>query len=144
MIKNPLIFAATSDIAGKVRGKAFPLSDLEKRAKKGVGWTPTNAMITCFDTIADGPFGSLGDLLLMPDAQASVELDFEDGGPVERLMLGDITDLDGKPWEFCTRSLLKAALERLKAAGESGYFPPQWHGQCGHRRNTKAGLPSPK
>lgn len=117
MIKNPLIFAATSDIAGKVRGKAFPLAELEKRAKKGVGWTPTNVMITCFDSIAESPFGSLGDLLLIPDTQASVALDFEDGGPIERFMLGDITDLDGNPWEFCTRSLLKAALKRLKAAG---------------------------
>ena len=52
MIKNPLIFAATSDVAGKVRGKAFPVSDLEKRAKRGVGWTPTNVMITCFDAMA--------------------------------------------------------------------------------------------
>ncbi|HHI69356.1 MAG TPA: glutamine synthetase [Rhodobacteraceae bacterium] len=117
MIKNPLVFAATSDIAGKVRGKAFPLSDLEKRLQKGVGWTPTNVMITCFDAIADSPFGALGDLLLIPDPDTNVELDFDDGGPVERFMLGDITDLDGKPWGYCTRSILKAALARLKAAG---------------------------
>ncbi len=32
-------------------------------------------------------------------------------------MLGDITDLDGTPWDFCTRSLLKRALNRLKAVG---------------------------
>ena len=74
-------------------------------------------MITCFDAIADSPFGALGDLLLIPDANTNVELDFEDGGPVERFMLGDITDLDGKPWDFCTRSILKSALERLKSAG---------------------------
>jgi glutamine synthetase len=117
MIKNPLIFAATSDVAGKTRGKAFPVSDLEKRLKKGVGWTPTNVMITCFDAIADSPFGALGDLLLIPDPDTNVKLDFEDGGPVERFMLGDITDLDGKPWDFCTRSILKSALERLKTAG---------------------------
>ena len=116
-ITNPLIFAATSDIAGKTRGKAFPVSDLEKRLKKGVGWTPTNVMITCFDAIADSPFGALGDLLLIPDADTGVELDFKDGGPVERFMLGDITDLDGKPWDYCTRSILKGALERLKTAG---------------------------
>ncbi len=116
MIKNPLVFAATSDLAGKVRGKAFPLADLEKRLKRGVGWTPTNVMITCFDAIAESPFGALGDLLLIPDPAASVELDFEDGGPVERFMLGDITDLDGKPWGLCTRSIAKSALQRLKAA----------------------------
>lgn len=116
MINKPLVIAATSDLAGKVRGKAFPLSDLESRLQKGVGWCPTNVMISCFDTIGDTPFGALGDLLLIPDPNTNVELDFKDGGPVERLMLGDITDLDGAPWDLCTRSILKAALARLKAA----------------------------
>jgi glutamine synthetase len=117
MISKPLVIATTSDLAGKVRGKAFPLSELESRLQKGVGWCPTNVMITCFDTIGDTPFGALGDLLLIPDPATNIELDFEDGGPVERLMLGYITDLDGNTWDLCTRSILKAALERLKAAG---------------------------
>ncbi|WP_193176140.1 glutamine synthetase family protein [Oricola nitratireducens] len=117
MINNPLIFAATSDIAGKTRGKAFPVTELEKRLRRGVGWTPTNVMITCFDAIAESPYGALGDLLLIPDPDAIAEVDFRDDGPVERFMLGDITDLDGKPWECCTRSILKAALDRLEKAG---------------------------
>ena len=108
MINNPLIFAAISDLAGIVRGKAFPVADLQKRLRRGVGWTPTNVMITCFDRIADSPFGALGDLLLVPDAEANVEVDFGDGGRVERFMLSDVTDLGGKPWDFCTRSILRA------------------------------------
>ena len=117
MISNPLIFLATSDIAGITRGKAFPAADLEKRLRRGVGWTPTNVMITCFDAIADSPYGALGDLLLIPDRDTEVELDFQDGQPTEHFMLGDITDLEGTPWECCTRSILKSALERLKAVG---------------------------
>ncbi|MCB1491024.1 MAG: glutamine synthetase [Rhodobiaceae bacterium] len=117
MIQNPLIFAALSDIAGMTRGKAFPASDLDKRLRRGVGWTPTNVMITCFEAIAESPFGALGDLLLVPDPEASVTVDFADGGPVERFMLGDVTDLDGTPWECCTRSILKGALARLRAVG---------------------------
>ncbi len=117
MISNPLIFVATSDIAGKTRGKSFPVADLDKRLKRGVGWTPTNVQITCFDAIAESPFGALGDLLLIPDAEAAVSVDFEDGGPPERFVLGDITDLDGEPWSCCTRSILKAALERLRRVG---------------------------
>ncbi|TIW28806.1 MAG: glutamine synthetase, partial [Mesorhizobium sp.] len=100
MISNPLVFAATTDIAGRTRGKAFPVSELDKRMKRGIGWTPTNVMITCFDAIAPSPFGSLGDLLLIPDPEARVEVDFTDGGLVERFMLGDITDLDGRPWDY--------------------------------------------
>ncbi len=120
MINNPLMFAAICDLAGIVRGKAFPASDLAKRLKRGVGWTPTNVMITCFDKIADSPFGALGDLLLIPDADAGVEVDFDDGGPIERFMLSDVRHLDGKPWAFCTRSILREALARLKTVGGVG------------------------
>ena len=37
MVREPLIFAATSDLAGKMRGKAFPFGKLEKRVKSGRG-----------------------------------------------------------------------------------------------------------
>ncbi|WP_373236297.1 glutamine synthetase family protein [Cohaesibacter celericrescens] len=117
MITNPLIFAVTPDIAGKSRGKSFPLRDLEKRLKRGVGWTPTNVQITCFNAIAESPFGALGDLLLIPDGETSVEIDFEDEAPVERFIIGDVTDLDGNAWNCCTRSILKNALKRLKELG---------------------------
>lgn len=112
MTPMPLIFAATSDLAGKVRGKAFPADQLEKRLKRGVGWTPTNVQITCFDSIAESPFGALGDLLLIPDPEAAADVQFGDG-PSEHFMIGDITSLEGDPWDFCTRSILKTALKRL-------------------------------
>lgn len=112
MTPMPLVLAATCDIAGKVRGKAFPADQMEKRLKRGVGWVPTNVMITCFDTIGDSPFGSLGDLLLVPDPAAEVEVDFGTG-LAEHYMLGDIVTLDGAPWDFCTRALLRSALDRL-------------------------------
>lgn len=112
MTPVPLVFAATSDLAGKVRGKAYPAADHERRLKRGVGWTPTNVQITCFDTIADSPFGALGDLLLIPDPSAEVRVEF--GETVEHFVLGDIVTLDGAPWELCTRSLLRSALNRLQ------------------------------
>ena len=112
---TPLIFAATCDFAGKVRGKAFPAADLDNRLQKGVGWTPTNVQINCFDINADSPFGALGDLLMIPDPQAAVEVPF--GEVTERFMLSDILELDGTPWAFCTRSLLKSALTRLETLG---------------------------
>lgn len=112
MTPCPLIYAATCDLAGKVRGKAFPAEQLKKRLQRGVGWTPTNVQINCFDGIADSPFGALGDLLLIPDADASVDVRFSDEQHT-RFMLGDIVSLDGEPWDFCTRHLLRAALEKL-------------------------------
>ena len=109
----PLIYAATCDLAGKVRGKAFPADQLEKRLKRGVGWTPTNVQINCFDGIAESPFGALGDLLLIPDPAAKVDVRFSEELHTH-FMLGDIVTLEGEPWNFCTRSILKSALDRLK------------------------------
>ncbi|RUV27057.1 MULTISPECIES: glutamine synthetase family protein [unclassified Mesorhizobium] len=118
MIAEEMIVACCTDLAGKVRGKAFPAMQFGKRMKRGIGWTPTNVQITCFDTIAESPFGSLGDLVLIPDERAKVRVDFGDDVPVEHFALGDIHYTDGRTWEFCTRSILKSALERLeKVAG---------------------------
>ncbi|MEM9148290.1 MAG: glutamine synthetase family protein [Pseudomonadota bacterium] len=110
----PLIYAATCDLAGKVRGKAFPAADLERRLLRGVGWTPTNVQINCFDGIGESPFGALGDLLLIPDPAAEVRAEF--GGQTEHFILGDIVSLEGESWALCTRSILKRALARLEAA----------------------------
>ncbi len=115
MIKHEkLIFVATSDISGKVRGKAFPAQQFEERASRGVGWTPTNVQITCFDMIAESPYGALGDLLLVPDPGTHIDVEFDEQSPSENFMLGDITLLDGRPWNCCTRSILKKALNRLE------------------------------
>ena len=110
--QSPLILAATCDLAGKVRGKAFPADQLEKRLTRGVGWVPTNVQITCFDGIGDSPFGSLGDLLLRPDPEAEVKLSLPNGRS-EHWMLGNIVTLQGDPWPFCMRQILRDALERL-------------------------------
>lgn len=112
MTSMPLIFAALSDIAGKVRGKAFPADQLDKRVQRGLGWTPTNVQITCFDIIAETPFGALGDLLIIPDPDAAANIAFADGHN-EHFMMSDITTLEGDPWDFCMRGLLKSALKRL-------------------------------
>ncbi|MEM9107866.1 MAG: glutamine synthetase family protein [Pseudomonadota bacterium] len=130
MKTETMILAATSDFAGKMRGKAFPSGDLEKRLKRGVGWTPTNVQITCFDTIADSPYGALGDLVLIPDPATMVETSFVDDLPEERFVIGDILETNGTPWECCTRSILKSALERLESvAGLQvfGAFEHEFH-----------------
>ncbi len=110
---DQIIMACCCDIAGQVRGKGFPESDLPNRLKRGIGWTPTNVMITCFDVIAESPFGALGDLALIPDPNATYVVRDAVGEPVEHVMLGDIVTLDGDPWTCCTRSILKQALRRL-------------------------------
>ena len=115
MNDEELAMVCCSDLSGHVKGKAFPVADMESRLKKGVGWVPTNAQITAFNSIADTPFGALGDLLLIPDPEAEAKVDFQDGSPLEHFFLGDIVDTDGAPWACCTRGILKDALEALRS-----------------------------
>lgn len=114
MEREQLVVACCSDLAGQVRGKAFPASDFDKRLRRGIGWTPTNVQITCFDNIAESPFGSFGDLVLIPDPSTRVRLPLDGEATAEEFVLGDIQHTDGTPWLFCTRSILKAALARLE------------------------------
>src|SRR5512135_3935319 len=79
MIGEELIFVGTCDIAGHVRGKGFPASELPARRRKGIGWTHSNLMQTAFGPILDTPFGTGGDLMIVPDPDAEVRVDFEDG-----------------------------------------------------------------
>jgi glutamine synthetase len=110
-----LMMACTSDMSGLVRGKGFAAADLPRRMDRGVGWTPTNVQITCFDTIADSPYGALGDIVLWPDPATRADLTLPGGGRLS-FVLGDIRDLNGQPWECCTRGILKTALAQFRAA----------------------------
>ena len=106
----------TCEIAGRVRGKAFPARELPSRLKRGVGWVPTNTMISAFGPIYATPFGTTGDLILVPDANTEVNVDFGDGSAPEHFFLGDIRQTDGTPWECCPRFFLSRALDALHAA----------------------------
>ncbi len=116
MLREKLIFVATCEIAGRVRGKGFPASELASRLIKGVGWVPTNTMISALGPIGDTPFGALGDLILVPDPSTETNVDFEDGSAAEHFFLGDIRHTDGRPWECCPRDFLRRGLAALKDA----------------------------
>ena len=82
MQREHLVMFCYCDIAGQVRGKGFPVSQLAKRLRTGIGWTPTNIMLTAFGPIAESPWGPFGDLLLMPDPATQVDVDFGEDHPV--------------------------------------------------------------
>ena len=79
MLREKLIIVCTCEIAGRVRGKGFPASELASRLVSGVGWVPTNTMISALGPIGDTPFGATGDLILVPDPTTEVHVDFDDG-----------------------------------------------------------------
>jgi len=113
MEKEDVIFVGTCDIAGHLRGKAFPAVDLESRLRKGMGYTGANIMMSAFGPIYDNPFGTVGDLTLIPDPSAKVDVEFTGFAP-ERFYLADICTPDGKPWSCCPRSFLRRAVENLQ------------------------------
>jgi glutamine synthetase len=112
-----LIFAATCDFTGHVRGKAFPAADLEHRAVAGVGYTGSNVMMSAFGPIFSTPFGTVGDIAIVPDTSTLVTVPAP-GGPLD-LVLGDICNLDGTPWSCCPRDFLRRGLAALET--EFGY-----------------------
>jgi len=116
MNREDIVMVCCSDLSGHVKGKSFPLRDMDKRRDRGIGWVPTNAQITAFNSIVDSPFGALGDLLLVPDPDPAAEVcvDFGDGSPSEHFMMGNILYTDGSPWECCLRGIAQQALTDLK------------------------------
>ena len=114
MHTEPLVFVGTSDLAGLVRGKGFPAAELSTRLRDGVGLTHSNIMMSPFGPIYDTPFGTEGDLVLMPDPSTKVEVEFGDGSAAERFYLADIQTLDGGNWECCPRHFLRRALAALE------------------------------
>jgi glutamine synthetase len=104
-----------ADISGLLRGRSVPVSELEERLGAGVGWVPADQALTPFGPIAEpNPWGSTGDLRLLPDRDTGVRVDlWEDASPLH-FFLCDAANTDGSPWDACPRTLLKEALLELE------------------------------
>jgi glutamine synthetase len=114
MQREAMIFVGTSDLSGHFRGKSFPAADLPSRLERGVGIPPANLFISAFGPIQVTPFGTLGEVFLIPDPSTRALLAFDEG-PTEHFYLGDIRTPEGAPWEYCPRHVLRRAIERLEA-----------------------------
>ncbi len=114
MTPEPLAFIGTADLAGLLRGKSIPLADLPGRMGRGVGITHSNLMLSPFGPILDTPFGTQGDVMLVPDPATRTPIP-SPGAPDIELLLGDFSNLDGTPWTCCPRGFLRRALTELEA-----------------------------
>jgi glutamine synthetase len=117
--REALIFVGSCDLAGIVRGKGFPLMAQAQRLRQGVGLTHSNILMSAFGPIYDTPYGTMGDLMLVPDPTTYVEVEF-DLGDSERFYLGDILLLSGQYWPCCPRHFLRRALAALEAEAGLG------------------------
>jgi glutamine synthetase len=113
MEREAIVFVGTSDLSAHFRGKSFPAADLPSKLQRGVGLSPTNLFLSAFGPIQVTPFGTRGEVALVPDPTTRVSVPFE-GGSAEDFFLGDLRTLEGAPWEFCPRHVLRRALERME------------------------------
>jgi glutamine synthetase len=110
-----LVSLVCCDLGAIVRGRSLPAAELDAHLAAGVGWVPANHALTPLGPLAEpNPFGSIGDLRLLPDPGARARVEAGAGtGPLE-LVLCDIVETDGRPWECCPRHWLREALGELE------------------------------
>lgn len=106
--EGALDLITTADLAGICRGRAVPAG-----TASSVGWVPANLAINAFATLADNPFGSVGDLRIHADLSTAAPLP-SSGAPVT-LLLGDLRNPDGTEWECCLPTLLRRTLDEFRA-----------------------------
>ena len=111
---EPLVFAAVCDWAGLVRGKAFPEADLDSRLAKGMGYTHSNIMLSCFGPILTTPFGTGGDLISARSRRprggrtsAAVRPSASTGATLQ--------NTDGRPWNAARGTFSAAPSARSRA-----------------------------
>lgn len=104
-----LVALVCCDLGAIVRGRCLPAGDLDAHLAGGVGWVPANHALTPLGPLAEpNPFDSTGDLRLLPDAGSRARV----AGALD-MILCDIVETDGTPWQCCPRRFLRAALDDL-------------------------------
>jgi glutamine synthetase len=122
-----LVALVCCDLGAIVRGRSLLTAELGEALQAGVGWVPANHSLTPHGPLAaHTPFDSTGDLRLLPDPDTHVRVEAESagsgraGGPPDtganalELVLCDIVETDGTPWECCPRRFLRDALGELE------------------------------
>jgi glutamine synthetase len=122
-----LVALVCCDLGAIVRGRSVLASELGEHLRAGIGWVPANHALTPLGPVAEpNPFGSTGDLRLLPDAGTRVRVgpDADAGTRVGvgadaghsalELMLCDIVETDGRRWECCPRGFLRDTLDELE------------------------------
>ncbi len=106
-----LVALVVCDLGGIVRGRSVFAAELEEHLAAGVGWVPANHALTPLGPLAEpNPFGSTGDLRLLPDASTHVRVGADPGRTPLELVLCDIVDTEGRPWDCCPREFLRRTL----------------------------------
>jgi glutamine synthetase len=105
-----------ADNGGIIRGKATAASRINERVSSGIGHTVAMMAMSMMDELqpVDG-MGPVGEVRIVPDISTFAALPYAPGAAA---MLSDLVKPDGTPWEACTRTFLK---EAVNALADDGY-----------------------
>jgi glutamine synthetase len=110
-----LIALVCCDLGAIVRGRTLPAAELSEHLRSGIGWVPANHSLTPLGSLAEeSPFGSTGDLRLLPDIDTRARVAGDERAPALELVLCDIVETDGRPWGSCPRQFLREVLDGLR------------------------------
>jgi glutamine synthetase len=110
-----LVALVCCDLGAIVRGRALPAAELDAHLLAGVGWVPANHSLTPLGPLAEpNPFGSVGDLRLLPDLSSRARVPAGAGASPLDMVICDIVETDGRSWECCPRRWLREALDELE------------------------------
>jgi glutamine synthetase len=116
MSATELVALVCCDLGAVVRGHSVFSRELGEHLHAGVGWTPANQALTPLGPVAEpNPFGSTGDLRLLPDADTRVLVGSDGADNALELVLCDIVETDGRPWDCCPRQFLRESLRELES-----------------------------
>ena len=107
-----LTWLSHTDLASITRGRAIP--NYRKGNPHSVGWVPANLAIDAFGELVDNPWGSTGDLRLVPDPGTLVRIDSTAASSAMAFVLSTATDLSGTAWPSCPRATLSSQVARLE------------------------------
>src|SRR5699024_4417266 len=100
------IFASFTEVQGKSSAKLVPASQVEELFSEGVGFAGFAA-----GQIGQGPQSP--DVEIIPDPKTFRIVPWQKG---LAHVIGDVT-VEGKPWEYCPRTILKNQMEKAKEQG---------------------------
>ena len=100
---------------GVIRGKAVHSRFLPSFLESGIGLTVAMQSFNMLDHLAaDGSFGPVGEIRLVPDPTSFTVLPY---APGTARMQCDMLTLDGQPWDACPRNFLRRMIDRAAAQG---------------------------
>jgi glutamine synthetase len=109
-----------TDLHGIARGISMPADQYEHAVDEGVGFANGIAEVTLEPGLLEDPkYGPQhGDMIAVPDPESLMPVDWREGSAV---VPSDLTTVDGRPFDLCSRSVLKSVLEDLRDEGYHTY-----------------------